>query len=390
MRNNGRQADSLTVAVLGTGRMAGIHLAALAELRDRGLQVDGRRVSIEPAVYGRHTEKVRAIAEQYRVARTSTRLEELIDAPDVDVVDNCLVNAEHFSPLMRAIDSGKHVFTEKPLTIELAEAERLLAAARSAGVHHGVIQNMRFNPGPRKAKELLDQGLVGRIFSADVLFGYMVPQTVLNRPTWFYKKEEAGGGIVEDMMAHFFDLLRTLIGPIESVYALPGIAWQERREPDRTPFRVEVEDLASVSIRFANGAVGNCLASWVRRKHEEVPTFQVDGEDGSVYFTLNRMWSQTQADTPLFRYDARAVQTDTIDDWRSVEVELRDPFELQLQLFLEGVAAGRPTPGLPTWDDAVTNQRLIQAAYRSVAERREVTPEEIAISLDSEHAVARR
>src|SRR5205807_2389357 len=172
MRNNGRQADSLTVAVLGTGRMAGIHLAALAELRDRGLQVDGRRVSIEPAVYGRDTEKVRAIAAQHRVARTSTRLE--------------------------------------------------------------------------------------------VLFGYMVPQTVVNRPTWFYKKEEAGGGIIEDMMAHFFDLLRYLVGPIDAVYAATGIAWETRREPDGTPFTVEVEDLASVSIRFGNGVIGNCFASWVR------------------------------------------------------------------------------------------------------------------------------
>jgi len=306
------------------------------------------------------------------------------------VVDNCLSNHLHYEPLMRAIGSAKHVFSEKPLTIELDEAVRLLQAAETAGVQHGVIQNMRFNPGPRRARGLIEQGLLGRVFSANVLFGYMVPRTVLNRPTWFYKKDEAGGGIVEDMMAHFFDLLRTLIGPIAAVYAVPGTAWRERREPDGTPFSVDVEDLASVSIRFANGAVGNCFASWVRRKHEEVPTFQIDGEDGSLYFTLNRLWSQTQADTPLFRYDARAVQTDTIADWHSVEVERGDPFELQLQLFLEGVAAGRPAPGLPTWDDAVTNQRLIQAAYLSVAERREVAPEEISLAADSDHAVARR
>src|SRR5439155_7490257 len=159
-------------------------------------------------------------------------------------------------PLMSAIDSGKHVFTEKPLTIELAEAERLLQAARAAGVQHGVIQNMRFNPGPRKAKELLDQGLVGRVFSADVLFGYMVPQTVVNRPTWFYKKAEAGGGMVEDMMAHFFDLLRHLVGPIDAVYAATGSAWDTRREPDGTPFTVEVEDLASGIIRFGTGLIG--------------------------------------------------------------------------------------------------------------------------------------
>jgi predicted dehydrogenase len=379
--------DTLVVAVLGPGRLGETHVAALARLRDHGLEVNGRRVAVVPALYGRNADRVRELAERYGVQRTSTRLEELVQAPDVSVIDNCLSNNLHFGPLMQAIEHGKHVFSEKPLTIELSEAVRLLEAAQAAGVQHGVIQNMRFNAGPRRARGLIDEGVVGRVFSANVLFGYMVPRTVLNRPTWFYKKEESGGGIVEDMMAHFFDLLRTIVGPIEGVYAVPGIAWPTRREPDGTPFTVEVEDLASVSIRFQNGAVGNCCASWVRRKHEEVPTFQIDGEDGSLYFSLNRVWSQTQAETPLFRYDARAVQTDRIDDWQSVEVEPRDPFELQLQLFLEGVADGQPTAGLPTWEDAVTNQRLIQAAYRSVAERREVKPEEI--SVESAQTAAR-
>jgi predicted dehydrogenase len=368
-------ATTLTVAVLGTGRMAGIHLAALAELRDRGLQVDGTTVGVQPAVYGRDPAKVRAAAERFGIQRTSTRLEELIDAPDVDVVDNCLVNAEHYAPLMRAIGTGKHVFTEKPLTIDLHEAERLLDAARSAGVQHGVIQNMRFNAGPRRARQLIEQGLVGRIFSADVLFGYMVPQTVLNRPTWFYKKEEAGGGIVEDMMAHFFDLLRYLVGPIRAVSATGSIAWAERREPDGTPFRVEVEDLASVTIRFENGALGNCFASWVRRKHEEVPEFQIDGEDGSLLFSFNKLRAQTQPETPLFTFDARRVQTESVEDWRQMDVELRDPFGLQLEQFLAGIVRGQPTT--PDWSDAVTNQRLIKAAYRSMAEHREVQLAEI-------------
>jgi predicted dehydrogenase len=234
---------------------------------------------------------------------------------------------------------------------------------------------MRFNPGPRKARQLIEQGLVGRIFSADVLFGYMVPRTVVNRPTWFYKKDEAGGGIVEDMMAHFFDLLRHLVGPIEAVSATTGIAWPTRYEPDGTPFAVEVEDLASVSIRFENGAIGNCLASWVRRKHEEVPEFQVDGEDGSLLFSFNTLRSQTQAETPLFRFDARQVQTESREDWRAVDLELRDPFGLQLEQFLAGIVHDHPTR--PDWEDAVINQRLIKAAYRSASERREVRLEEI-------------
>jgi predicted dehydrogenase len=375
-------ADRVVVAVLGPGRLGETHVAALAQLRERGLLVDGRTVAVEPALYGRNPQRVAELAQRYALKRTSTRLEELLDAPDVDVVDNCLSNHLHFEPLMRAIGNRKHVFAEKPLTIELHEAVQLLEAATRAGVQHGVIQNMRFGAAPRKARELLEGGLAGRIFSANVLFGYMVPQTVLNRPTWFYKKEEAGGGVVEDMMAHFFDLLRTLVGPIETVHAVPGIAWAQRREPDGTPFEVEVEDLASVSIRFKNGAVGNCFATWVRRKHEEVPTFQIDGEDGSLYFSLQRLWQQTQAETAtaLFRYDARALQPETLADWESVEVERRDPFEVQLELFLQGVATGHPTPGLPTWQDAVINQQLIQAAYRSVAERRDVQPEEIPLA----------
>ena len=217
-------ADRLVVAVLGPGRLGETHIAALARLRERGTPV-------EPAVFGRNAERVQELAQRYNLTRTSTRLEELIDAPEVAVVDNCLSNNLHFEPLMRAIHNGKHVFSEKPLTIELPEAVTLLDAAEAAGVQHGVVQNMRFNPGPRKAKQLLQDKLVGRVFSANVLFGYMVPQTVLNRPTWFYKKEEAGGGVVEDMMAHFFDLLRTLVGPMESVHAMPGIAWSDCSNP---------------------------------------------------------------------------------------------------------------------------------------------------------------
>src|SRR6185436_4290977 len=92
------------VVVLGTGRLGETHVAALARLRDAGMP-------IEPALYGRNADKVAALAQRYRIERTSTDLNELIDAPDVLVVDNCLVNALHFEPLMRAIDRGKHVFS---------------------------------------------------------------------------------------------------------------------------------------------------------------------------------------------------------------------------------------------------------------------------------------
>src|ERR1700736_6172586 len=98
-------SDALVVAVLGPGRLGETHLAALARLRERGLDVNGRRIEVIPALFGRNGARVREVAERYGVERTSTDIDELITASDVSVVDNCLSNHLHFEPLMQAIGS---------------------------------------------------------------------------------------------------------------------------------------------------------------------------------------------------------------------------------------------------------------------------------------------
>jgi predicted dehydrogenase len=100
-----------------------------------------------------------------------------------------------------------------------------------------------------------------------------------------------------------------------------------------------------VTIRFESGAIGNCFASWVRRKHEEVPEFQIDGEDGSLLFSFNTLRAQSQAETPLFTFDARKVQTESVEDWRCLDLELRDPFGLQSSnSWAASFVASRPCP----------------------------------------------
>ena len=239
--------------------------------------------------------------------------------PALDVVDNCLVNSLHYEPLLAAIHAGKHVFSDKPLTIAVSEAEHLLAEAERAGVAHGIVQNMRFQGGPTVARELLAAGELGRIFHARVTWGYMVPKRVTNRPTWFFKQELAGGGIVHDMMGHFFDLLRHLLepscGPIASVYCATDRGFDEREEPDGTPFPVAVEDTCSVVLRFRSGAIGDVFASWIRRKHEEVPFVEIDGEAGSVAFSFNDLRFQSQERTPSFTYDPTRVQAAFGEGW---------------------------------------------------------------------------
>ena len=353
----------ITVGVLGTGRMGRLHLEALDRIRSTGLRVDGETWPVESAIYGRNPDKVEECVRLYRPSIATTDMNELIDRPDVAVVDNCLTNALHYEPLLRALRGGTHCFTDKPLALDVPEAEALLRAAREAGAHHGIIQNMRFQAGPAKLKEMLDRGDLGRIFHVRVVFGYFVPRQVSNRPAWFYQKAESGGGIVHDMMAHFFDLLRYMLGPVERLHCEMVTAFPERQDAEGTRFPSEVEDAAAVTMRFRSGVIADVFASWARRKHEEVPFFEIDGERGSVICSFNELKLQSAERTANFSYDPTRRQTGYDEGWDPVTLEPVNPFEVQLRSFLEAVITGRPCK--PDWEDAVVTHRLIEAAYES-------------------------
>ena len=360
----------LTVGVLGTGRMAQLHSTALRAIQEQGLVVNGENHDVSIALYGRDPAKVAPLAAACGAAKTSTDLESFIDDPALNVIDNCLVNRLHFTPLLQAIQNGKHVYTDKPLTNTAAEGRYLLRAARQAGVHHGIVQNMRFQAGPAKAKEIIASGALGRILHVRGVFGYFVPQRVENRPAWFYQKAEAGGGIVHDMMAHFFDLLGWMIGPIARVSCDMTTVFPERETPDGERFRAELEDAATVQLRFQNSALGDVFVSWARRKHEEVPYFEIDGEDGSLIFSFNAMHQQLQSNTPGFRYDPTQLQADPMSGWESVALESDDPFETQLRAFLKAIVTGAPVR--PDWEDGVRALELVEAAYESADHGRAV------------------
>ena len=172
------------------------------------------------------------------------------------------------------------------------------------------------------------------------------------------------------MMAHFFDLLSYMLGPIERVYCETATMFPERSDADGTRFRVEVEDAAAVTARLASGAIADVFASWVRRKHEEVPFFEVDGEKGSVACSFNELLFQDAARTADFSYDPTRVQRGFDEGWDRVPLQPEDPFEVQLRGFLEALVSGGAYR--PDWEDAVVTHRLIEAAYESARTGRAV------------------
>jgi predicted dehydrogenase len=374
---NPRDHEPLLISVLGTGRMAALHIRALQRLAVEGIPTGGRTIVPRVLLFGRNPEKLAGLAQAYPVVtETTTRLEEATGRDDVQAVDNCLTNALHYGPLMSAVQAGKHAFTDKPLGMTLEESERLLAAAERAGVTHGIIQNMRFQPGPVAARRLLAEGRLGAVFHARVTFGYFVPRETTNRPSWFYRRAEAGGGIVHDMMAHFFDLWESLFGPVRAVHCFQRTCMPERLDEAGRPFAVDVEDAAAVNLMFGSGVIAQCFISWVRRAYQPVPQFEIDGSEGSVVFDLQALRLQAGG-SALFRYDPTRKQDPVLDDWEVQPVEPADPFEIQLREFIEAIGAGRQP--IPNWRHAVRTTRLIEAAYESAAHDRVVPVEAVPV-----------
>src|SRR6516225_3604838 len=214
----------ITVALNGvTGRMGyRQHLVrSLLAIREQGgvRLADGSTLYPEPVLVGRSAERLRAIAERHGLARWTTSLDEVLADPDVGVYFDTQVTSAREPALARAIEAGKHVYTEKPVASSAAAAFGLAEAAKAAGITHGVVQDKLFLPGVIKLRRLVREGFFGRVLSVRLEFGYWVFEGdgfPAQRPSWNYRKED-GGGIVLDMFPHWQYVFENLFGRVTAV-----------------------------------------------------------------------------------------------------------------------------------------------------------------------------
>src|SRR5579862_5465246 len=169
----------ISVALNGvTGRMGyRQHLVrSLLSIREQGgvRLSDGTTVYPEPILVGRSEERLRSIAERHGLERWTTSLDEVLADPSVEVYFDTQVTSAREASLMKAIEAGKHVYTEKPVASSLEGALRLARAARAAGIVHGVVHDKLFLPGVIKLRRLVSEGFFGRVLSVRLEFGYWV------------------------------------------------------------------------------------------------------------------------------------------------------------------------------------------------------------------------
>jgi len=370
-----------------TGRMGTRqHLArSIAAIRDEGgIDLgDGRVIMPDPILVGRNEDKLRALAEQYKVPRWTTDLDAALADPNDSVYFDALSTNQRFEPVTKAIAAGKAIYTEKPTATNLGDALQLARFAHEAGVKNGVVQDKLFLPGLRKLKRLIDGGFFGEMLSFRLNFGYWVFEgdwQAINRPSWNYRKED-GGGLILDMYPHWRYVLDNLIGPVRSVFCHSEIHILRRWDEGGREYASTAEDAAYGMFQFDSGMLAQFTTSWATRPYrDEIAEWQLDGTLGSAIAGLRDCRVQSRATTPMPVWNPDVPNP---IDFRAGWAEVPDnepfanAFRIQWEMFLRHVVADEPF----AWDllEGAKGVQLAELALQSVKERRWVDVPELTL-----------
>ncbi len=327
------------------------------------------------AICGRDERGVREAADSLGWSSFETDYRRLIERDDVGLVDVVTPGNTHREIVLAALEAGKHVICEKPLSNTLAEAKEMLDAARRAGTINTVCFNYRRAPAVQLAKKLIDEGRLGTIrhwrsmYLQDFI---MDPEFPL---IWRLQKELAGSGALGDIGAHSVDLAHFLLGGISEVTGMMETFVKERplEGSEGGTGEVTVDDAAAFLARFENGAIGTFEATRFAAGRRNKNAFEINGSKGSVAFDLERMnelevfFVDDDADVQGFR---TVNVTEPVHPFAGAWwppghiIGYEHTFVHTMKDLMDGIKTGE-SPA-PTFEDAYRCQAVLDAVERSV------------------------
>ncbi len=242
------------------------------------------------AIAGRDQAATQAAARRFGYEKSYADWRQMVEDPDVQLLDNGGPNALHAEPSIYAAQLGKHVLCEKPLARTPEEAKTMLDAVNKAGIKHMVAFNYRFVPAIRQIRYLIDSGALGQIyhFRAIYLQEWIMPHYNQGM-IWRLQKSVAGSGALGDLGAHIIDLAHYLVGGMKSVAALTKTFITERPWSDGSMGAVDVDDAFVAAVEFENGAIGTLETTRFAAGRKNSNCIEINGEKGSIRFNLERM-----------------------------------------------------------------------------------------------------
>jgi predicted dehydrogenase len=288
-----------------TGRMGqNQHLvrSVLAIMAEGGVALsNGDRVMPDPILVGRSEDKLARLAATHGVNRWSTDLGAALANPDDRLFFDAATTQMRPGLLKRAMDAGKDIYCEKPVSETLEAALDVVAHANRTGVKNGIVHDKLSLPGLLKLERLIGSGFFGRILSVRGEFGYWVFEgdwMAAQRPSWNYQKDQ-GGGIILDMLCHWRYVMENLFGAVQSVSCLGATHIPERWDEQGRKYRADADDAAYATFQIEGGIVAQINSSWCTRvRRDDLVTFHVDGTHGSAVAGLHGCKSQARVNTP--------------------------------------------------------------------------------------------
>ncbi len=369
-----KDEKTLNVGMIGYGFMARTHSNAYRKV---GNFFDLEYQPVLKTVCGLVEAEAQAFAEKWGYESFTTDWRKVVADKEIDIIEICVPNNRHAEIAIAAAQAGKIVICEKPLALNSEEALRMTEAVEAAGVPNLVSFNYRRIPAVTLAKQLIDEGRLGKIFhyranflqdwtiSADVPQGGMA--------TWRLDAKAAGSGVTGDLLAHCIDLALWQNGPIQNLTAMTETFVKARKNVETgTVEPVKIDDACMFFCRFANGSIGNFESTRYARGHKALFTFEINGELGSLRWDLHDLHR-----LQYFNYRDEGI----LRGWRSIHVSDSDhpymknwwvpglqigyehSFVHQIADFLQGLAKG--TPVSPTFREALATQRICDAILAS-------------------------
>jgi len=365
---------TIGMGLVGPGFIAAHHLDAVRQLGNVDIV----------AIAGSGLESTRRKAREWNVERAYGGYHELIADPRVDVVHNTTPNHLHFEVSMAALRAGKHVVADKPLAMNAEECRQLHAAAEQAGVAHVVTFNYRGNPLVQQARAMIASGETGK---TTFVHGQYLQDWLADENVYSWRMDVRKGGAsaaLLDIGSHWCDLAEHVSGlRITSVLAdlatvVPVRYRQASGQGKRQRVKVSSEDLASVLLRFDNGARGCLRVGQVLPGHKNDLQLEVNGRIASLRWQQerqNELWIGRYAEPNSVLMKDPANLADGARRYTHLPAGHQEGwsdafFNLiadAYQWIAQGGAAKAKPAALPTFADGYRSARLIEAMLRSHA-----------------------
>lgn len=279
----------INIALLGTGFMGKTHTFSLKNLpfyyADLGFK------PVLHTAYTRRPEAAREFAETFGFKHWTTDLDEVIANPEIDVIDICTPNCCHYETLVKAIEAGKHILCEKPVVTDMTQAaavERLLDAHPE--LVHRVVFNNRHLPAVMRARQLADEGRIGRVLTFRSCY---LHSSVLNlsKPAAWKQTAEYGGGVLFDIGSHAIDLFLFIMGSDAAckprrIMGRSQIAYPVRTGRDGGEWRTDADEAFYMMCELEGGAVGTFEGSKLAQGTNDELSIEIRGERGALKFSL--------------------------------------------------------------------------------------------------------